>query len=195
MGSDYAAGSIVTHTSLRDYFHGELIDAMRNQHIAAGHATLHYLTNLLAMFARSEALFERSDGGDGVAIKPLAMTYGEALHENGAQRRTRLLQRLGDTALFIAGMFTDSLKSRIVDVDYYIAMGAAAYSSLSDAAQHDVSLGRAASIFDELTRKFRDFVDVLNEVSERAARLRRGRAPSLRGLDPHRQSPRPQAVA
>jgi hypothetical protein len=166
MSSDFSAGSVITHTSLQEYFHGELNDALNNQQISAEHETIHYLTNLLTVFTRSEALFEKDE--NGVSIKPLALTYGEALNENSAHERTRLLQKLGDTALFVAGVFSESLKTRLVDVDYYIAMGGSAYSSLSDSMRGYRAASRAAFIFDELTRKFTDFVDVLNEVSERA---------------------------
>ena len=167
MDSAFGAGPVIAHTSLREYFHGELSEALNNQQISAEHETIHYLTNLLTVFTRSEALFEQTE--DGVRIKPLALTWGEAMNESSALERTRLLQKLGDTALFIAGVFTDSLKTRLVDVDYYIAMGGSAYSSLSDAMRGYRAVSRAKLIFDELTRKFTDFVDVLNEVSERTS--------------------------
>jgi hypothetical protein len=166
MISDFNAGPVLTHTSLREYFHGELSEALQNQQISAEHETIHYLTNLLTVFTRSEALFEPTE--NGVDIKPLALTYGEALNENSALERTRLLQKLGDTALFIAGVFSDSLKTKLVDVDYYIAMGGSAYSSLSDAMRGYRAVSRAAFLFEELTHKFTDFVDVLNEVSQRS---------------------------
>lgn len=166
MSSDFSAGPVLTHTSLREYFHGELSEALQNQQISAEHETIHYLTNLLTVFTRSEALFEPTD--NGVDIRPLALTYGEALNENSALERTRLLQKLGDTALFIAGVFSDSLKTKLVDVDYYIAMGGSAYSSLSDAMRGYRAVSRAAFLFEELTHKFTDFVDVLNEVSQRS---------------------------
>ncbi len=166
MSSDFSAGPVLTHTSLREYFHGELSEALQNQRISAEHETIHYLTNLLTVFTRSEALFEPTD--NGVDIRPLALTYGEALNENSALERTRLLQKLGDTALFIAGVFSDSLKTKLVDVDYYIAMGGSAYSSLSDAMRGYRAVSRAAFLFEELTHKFTDFVDVLNEVSQRS---------------------------
>ena len=166
MISDFNPGPVLTQTSLREYFHGELSEALRNQQVSAEHETIHYLTNLLTVFTRSEALFEQTD--NRVHIKPLALTYGEALHETSALERTRLLQKLGDTALFIAGVFSDSLKTRLVDVDYYIAMGGSAYSSLSDTMRGYRAVNRAAFLFEELTQKFTDFVDVLNEVSQRS---------------------------
>jgi hypothetical protein len=159
-------GSVIAHTSLRAYFHQELNEALTHQQVRAEDETVHYLTNLLTVFTRSEALFEQTE--NGMQIKPLALTYGEALNENSALERTRLLQKLGDTALFIAGVFSDSLKTKLVDVDYYIAMGGSAYSWLSDSMRGYGAVSRTAFLFEELTRKFTDFVDVLNEVSERS---------------------------
>jgi hypothetical protein len=162
MSSDFIAGSVITHTSLREYFHIQLNDALSGLKINAKHETIHYLTNLLTVFSRSEALYDITN--EGICIKPLALTYGEALNENNTRERTRLLQKLGDTALFIAGIFPNSLKSKLVDIDYYIAMGGNAYAYLSDTLRGY----QTAFIFDELTHKFTDFVDALNEIGEHA---------------------------
>jgi hypothetical protein len=51
-----------------------------------------------------------------------------------------------------------------VDVDYYIEMGGRAYDALGEvAARH----GRERTLWDELSEKFSQLVEVLNEVSER----------------------------
>jgi hypothetical protein len=163
---DTSVGPVIAQTSLREYFHGELSEALNRQQVRAEHETVHYLTNLLTVFTRSEALFDHTE--NGVEIRPLALIYGAALNESSALERTRLLQKLGDTALFIAGVFSDSLKTKLVDVDYYIAMGGSAYSCLSDSMRGYRAANRAAFLFEELTRKFTDFVDVLSEVSERS---------------------------
>ena len=93
-----------------------------------------------------------------------ALLFKEALEEEGAAR-ARALRRLGDTSLFVSGMFSDSLSSSLVDVEYAIAMGSRAYDALGDvAARH----GRGErSVWDELAAKFSQLVEVLNEVSER----------------------------
>jgi hypothetical protein len=84
-----------------------------------------------------------------------------------AEERVRLLRRLGDMALCISGFFADSLNRKVVDQDYYIQMGGAAYGTL--AATFDKK-GNGADVFvelyDELARKFSSLVEVLNEVSE-----------------------------
>ncbi|MEM7468193.1 MAG: hypothetical protein AAF387_15075, partial [Pseudomonadota bacterium] len=54
-----------------------------------------------------------------------------------------------------------SLNRQVMDVDYYIAMGGAAYAQLHDA----VNL----SVFAELASGFATFVDILGEISENSA--------------------------
>ena len=99
-------------------------------------------------------------------IRPLVSFYEEAVEATSAEARNAALRRLGDVALFISGVFGDSLKGRLVDVDYYIAMGGSAYGSLSDGVRGSTQGRTLAAIFDELAEKFVSFVDVLGEVSD-----------------------------
>jgi len=61
-------------------------------------------------------------------------------------------------------MFGECLNRRAVDVDYYIEMGGRAYDALGDVAARR---GVARSLWDELSEKFSQLVEVLNEVAER----------------------------
>ena len=157
---------LITNTSIQEYFHESVNEAIANQHIDASAETAYYLVNMLTVFTRSEHLFERGD--NGVDLKPLALIYADAVNEPNLVERTRLLQKLGDTALFIAGVFADSLNRKLVDVDYYIAMGGNAYSTVSDILRGAYQNGTTKLLFEELTEKFTAFVDVLNEVSEKS---------------------------
>jgi hypothetical protein len=70
--------------------------------------------------------------------------------------------------LFISGVFADSLNRKLVDVDYYIAMGGNAYSYLSDSSHNTLRWQVLSEVFEELASKFAVFVDILGEVSENA---------------------------
>lgn len=157
---------LITNTSIKEYFHDSVHEAISNQKISVSAETILYLVNLLTMFSRSEYLFDKME--HGMDLKPLALTYADAVNEPSVVERTRLLQRLGDTALFIAGVFADSLNRKLVDVDYYIAMGGNAYSSVSQTLRGSYHNDSIKTLFDELTHKFTEFVDVLNEVSEKS---------------------------
>jgi hypothetical protein len=92
----------------------------------------------------------------------------EAAAAPDAQARNLVLQRVGDTSLFVAGFFQDAFARKLVDVDYYIDIGGAAYGSLSDSVRGTIR-GRAFGVvFAELAAKFREFVDVLAEIRDSA---------------------------
>jgi hypothetical protein len=137
-----------------EYFK-ELVDsAIEHQHVDAAEDTAFYVVNLLAGFASGAPL---SDD------EPLAIVLTRALSTGGTRQRLEL-RRVGDLSLFLAGFFSDSLKRKLVDVDYYAALGGYAYGSLSR-----VERASFSTVFGELAEKFAVFVDVLSEVSERSS--------------------------
>lgn len=154
--------ALLTTTNIQSYFHQSLQTALENNKLHAEDETIGYLVRLLSNFLHTEKLFEESE--DGLSIKPLALYYAEAINISSRPNRHRVLQRLGDVALFIAGLFADSLERKLVDIDYYIAMGGNAYSYLADNDHRAVF----AQVFNELSEKFVSFVDVLSELNEQS---------------------------
>ena len=140
--------------SLTALFHELVRGAMSTQRVASSETTEFYLVQLLEGFARSD----RADLFD----PPLGLDYLEALHLPPRQRHGKL-RRVADTALFVSGVFFDSLERRLVGAEYYAALGRAAYAHLS----HDPRRGALAEPFEELAGRFPQFVRVLAEISER----------------------------
>jgi hypothetical protein len=94
----------------------------------------------------------------------------DALEAPTAAARQRGLQRLGDVSLFVAGFFARSFARKLIDIDYHIAMGGNAYSSLADTMQRSLSGRCVAPVYAQLAQKFQRLVDALNEVSEMSYR-------------------------
>jgi hypothetical protein len=156
--------SLVAVSSLREFFRDAFHEASENQHLDIDEQSEQYVVNLLTMFSRADALYEKTP--DGLRIRPLAHMLAEALDAPSNTQRQRALQRLGDVSLFVAGFFARSFARKLIDIDYHIAMGGNAYSSLADSMQRS-SAGRCiATIYAELADKFQGLVDALNEVSE-----------------------------
>jgi hypothetical protein len=150
--------------SLREFFKDSVADAMEKQGVDADDHTSYYVVNMLTLFARSEKLYERS--GDGPGPQPLALLLADAAEARDQQSRNLVLQYVGDTSLFVAGFFQDGFARKLVDIDYYIDIGGAAYGSLSANVRRTIQ-GRAfGGVFEELARKFREFVDVLAEIRD-----------------------------
>ena len=158
------AGSLVAVSSLREFFRDAFHTASEHQHLDIDEQAEQYVVNLLTMFSRADALYERTS--DGLRIKPLAHMLSDALEAPSASARHRGLQRLGDVSLFIAGFFARSFARKLIDIDYHIAMGGNAYGSLADSMQRSASSRAIGAIYAELAQKFQRLVDALNEVSE-----------------------------
>jgi hypothetical protein len=154
---------LVTTIGIRDHFRDQVLTSLNHQRVSVADGTAGYLVDLLTRFADPRRLF--SQGADGLEIRALAEHYADAAHADGAEQRRHALKRLGDVALFIAGVFSGYLNRRLVDVDYYVAMGCGAYRELRDFVGARLARDGAA-VFDELARKFPALVDVLAEVSE-----------------------------
>lgn len=135
-------------------FFKELVDgALARQGLNAGELTAYYVVNLLAGFLQRPANED----------EPLAVRLAHAL-ESGGMRQRASLREIGDISLFVSGFFSDSLRRKPVDVDYYVAIGGSAYNALSRFDSDTLS-----PVFGELADKFVGFVDVLSEVSERTS--------------------------
>jgi hypothetical protein len=145
-----------------EFFREQLAKAMEHQRIATSAFTECYLVNLLAGCVQNDSLPAPEPGFDET---PLALLYVRALQTSRAER-ARLLRAMGDTALFVSGFFASSLESKLVDADYYRAMGGHAYQRLSQ----EERLPYGPSVFTELAQRFSAFADVFSEVSE-ASRL------------------------
>lgn len=163
---DCRDSALITGMNVREYFHQEVHQAINKQHVATSAEVVCYVVNLLTTFVHADRLYEQT--ADGTRLKPLALMYSEAIEAPNANARHALLRRLADVALFVSGVFSDSLSRRAVDVDYYIAMGGSAYAYLCDDLPRWVNGKALQEVFGELADKFLQYVDVLNEVSERA---------------------------
>ncbi len=138
-------------TSLDEFFHEAVVEAIQEVELEASEPASWYLVGLLGDMTRARL----TDEPLGVKLAQSAADPGE---------RVRTLKEVGDTSLYVAGFFAESLSRSLVDVDYYVGLGQNAYGQLAR------SLGSGRSICDvygELSDNFPRFVDVLAEVRKR----------------------------
>jgi hypothetical protein len=132
-----------------EYFKDLVEGAIARQHLRTNELTSYYLVDLLCRFMRPDRRIPFNDDTSG-----------------GMEQRARL-RNLGDFSLFTSGYFSDSLKRRPVDVDYYVSMGEYAYGSLG---RRDTDA--FGEVFAELARRFVGYMDVLADISERTGSSR-----------------------
>jgi len=129
---------MLSTTNLTALFHDMVRAAMAAQQVASSETTEFYLVQLLEGFARPVR--------GNLLDPPLALDYLEAFHLPAAKGYEKL-KRVADTALFITGVFVDSLERSLVGPEYYAALGRNAYARLS--AQS--SRAALASLFESAT--------------------------------------------
>lgn len=156
--------ALITSLNVKEFFRDSVNAALEHQGVAATEETVFYVVNLLDYYARADKLASASP--DGSTLPALASLYAEAVEAEGREERQMHLRRLGDIALLISGLFSSSLSRKLVDVDYYIAMGGGAYAVLGDMNRGSLRGRVFATIYGELSSKFHVFVDVLSEVAE-----------------------------
>lgn len=154
--------TLVSHP--QDYFRELILEALNKQKLATQPETEFYLVNLLNQFMTTDRLYARSPEGE-VRDEPLALLVKEALEQPQVSIQKELFRHIGDVSLYTAGFFQDSLNRKLVDVDYYIDMGGAAYKHA--AVRADESIMKA--LYQELAEKFGSFVDVLARISDKTA--------------------------
>src|SRR6476660_3855576 len=143
---------MLTKETLTALFRDLVRDAMATQQVQSSETTEFYLVQLLTVFARANHR--------DLLDRPLGVDYLEAFHLPASQQFERL-KRVADTALFVTGVFVDSLERSLVGPEYYTALGRNAYARLS---AHSPRAG-LADLFQELAGRFPEFVRVLMEIS------------------------------
>lgn len=139
--------------SLADFFRDLVRGAMRTHEVESSEPAEHYLVTLLERFAKP------APGWDS---RPLALEYLESLQTPRAHRCAKL-KHVGDTALFLSGVFMEHLERRLVSTEYYMSLGRIAYHQLAALVPSDTAA--RADVFAEIAARFPDFVRVLSEVS------------------------------
>jgi len=139
--------------TLTDFFRDLLQGAMRTHQVESSEDSEFYLVKLLERFAHPNPDWNS---------RPLAIEYLESFHSPTVHRYAKL-RHVGDTSLFLSGIFMDNLERQIVPTSYYISLGQLAYQQL--AGLGGAATGSTGSLFAEMAERFVDFVRVLTEIS------------------------------
>lgn len=141
-------------SSAREFFWNLLRQACDEQEVSPSESAEVYLVLLLERFVRPE---------QRLLDRPLALDYLESFEGDPPERYQRLKQ-VGDTALFVSGVFTESLEGKAVGADYYTSIGGLAYGHVATLAGTKFGSGVIA-LFTEMSERFMDFVRVLSQMS------------------------------
>jgi hypothetical protein len=140
---------------LKTYFHEMVSTAIVQRNLKTYPMVTKYLVDLLEFYAVTDNFINN---------ETLAEMYLKAMQEESTALRTEKFKKLGDISLYISGFFGDSLKRKVVDIDYYAEIGGQAYMLLSKEVKEDTY----AKVYGEFSKRFLDFVDVLTIISQKS---------------------------
>lgn len=142
--------AVTPAASVDGFFFEVLTESLEAVHLRATEPAGWYLVSLLGDFTRAR-----------LPDAPLALRLADAKFGPPAER-VKTLKEVGDTSLYVAGFFAESLSRKLVDVDYYVGMGRGAYAELAG----ELS-GSLTEVYRELSDNFPGFVEVLAEMRRR----------------------------
>lgn len=147
-------------SDIQAYFHELVTQSLERNKLKVHPETEFYLVNLMRQFMSADHLFARDQNGHSKE-EPVALMVKEALEEPRPEAQKLLFRHVGDICLYVSGFFQESLKRKLVDVDYYIDMGGTAYRNV--AARADAPTFR--DLYHDLATRFPAFVGVFEEIS------------------------------
>lgn len=144
------AAKVIQEAKLTEFFQEKIVAAMARNNVTIDNDVEFYLTTLLCDFLRPRSQ---------IPDTPLALLLQEAIESSS---RTQLVKfkSLGDLSLYVAGYFQESFNRRVVDVDYYIALGSIAYRQLAAIVSKN-----AQSTYEKLAQDFPLLVELVAEVA------------------------------
>jgi hypothetical protein len=137
---------IIGHSSVEGFFKEILCEALDHSGMQVAPSTEYYLVALMGEFAKAR-----------ISDEPLGL---KLVRTEDSAARVAALKEIGDTSLYVSGFFAESVNRQMVDVDYYIGMGGAAYRELSGR----MTGSSVSEVYAELSARFPDFVDVLARI-------------------------------
>lgn len=145
-----------------DFFRSKVSSAASNLKLSITEEVEFYLVNLLCEFIHpKETKLEEIDLLD----TPLALIYKKAI-EATPEMQIKIYKKLGDTSLYIAGYFQDSLNRKTVGARYYISMGSNAYGRISEIMRDRHGDASFTGIYKELASDFPKLVNLMTEIAE-----------------------------
>ena len=154
-----ARGSVARSEDLFAFFHDSVEAAVERRGKPVSEGSVFYLTTLLVDRGRIRPEDARADGPTLAELHLNAMSGGPA-------RAVAAYREIGDRTLYTTGFFRRSLARRLVSVDYYRQMGAAAYQRLASLLRIPGAAGGLDDVFGELGRQFTLCSDLLQEVRD-----------------------------
>ena len=150
-----AAKKVDLEVAPRQFFQDKITAAKAKNDITIDSDVEFYLVALLCDFiqpAKRSPHLQQLD-------TPLALFLKETLEAPVHEQPSRF-RSLGDLSLYVCGFFQESFNRRVIDVDYYIAIGSTAYHKTAAQIGHS-----SRHVYEKLSHDFALLVELVAEVA------------------------------
>ena len=152
------------YISAEEHFSEVVKEACTQRHVKTQPHIEAYLVQLLKFYLDPKNLHgPLIDDSIEKPPETFAEMYLQAINAELAKKK-ELMRSLADKALYMTGFFSDSFQRKVVDMDYYVEIGSAAYSSLYSLTKQDT----LAIVYSTFSKRFQEYVEVLNYISEKS---------------------------
>jgi len=152
---------LILEENLTEYFKETVSMVIEKQKIKTNEMAEFYIVNLLSEFGCAKKV---NESGKNDENEPMAILFLKTFHSS-LNEQVKGFKKVGDFSLFVSGFFSDSLRDKLVDIDYYNSIGKMAYNNLSLILKDVSNGGTFFNLYQELSINFQSFADVLSEIS------------------------------
>ena len=161
--------SIEINADLQSFFFDECSAVASKQGLKVSDQLTGYIASMLHRFVSSPSFFEvvtdPHNNKTKNAIPPVGQKLLEAQNKGTFEQLVEM-QKVGDIALFTSGFFSENLDRRMLDLDFYSAIGGQAYQRAGQI-RETISKERILNVYFELSGNFEALSEVLSELSDR----------------------------
>ncbi|MCB9060734.1 MAG: hypothetical protein H6622_04355 [Halobacteriovoraceae bacterium] len=149
---------IILETNLQPFFYDRLQEINLTLNGPIPNESIYYTSRVLERMGHSHKFFEIVEGK--VKNKVLGIKLLEATQLSKSKQK-QTYQEVGDTALLICGLFSESLRKKLIDTSYYLDLGRTAYLKLH---HHVPSLYDVDNFFKQYSYSMEGIVSLISYV-------------------------------
>ena len=150
--------------SPEEHFSEVVKEACAQRHVKTQPQIEVYLVQLLKHYLDSRNLHHSIEqDSTEKPVETFAEMYLQAMNAETTKKK-EMMRTLADKSLYLTGFFSDYFQRKIVDMDYYVEIGSAAYHNLSSWTKEDT----LSIVYSTFSKRFHEYVEVLNYISEKS---------------------------
>ncbi len=147
--------------SAKEFFEAEILRISQCHGLQLESPVLNYLAQVLSKFSSSQELKLIHPSDPQKTLSPTE--FWLEVQSLPITKQLHCFQYLGDYALFTTGFFAENIKSSMIDMDYFQALGGQAYYRVGEI-RESIAAERALNIFFNLSESFQKLSEILSEL-------------------------------